>query len=76
MVPLVDRAHARARRLDGAGRRLVTAVAIQVRRLEHVRAQPSLPSTRPRVYHGVEDRHFNFNGTQGNLSARPVLSPS
>src|SRR6266511_3010427 len=30
-------------------------------------ATAGLLSTQPRVYHGAEDRHFNFNGIRGNL---------
>src|SRR6266540_1063440 len=33
-------------------------------------ATAGLLSTQPRVYHGAEDRHFNFNGIRGNLIAR------
>src|SRR6266511_3494126 len=32
-------------------------------------ATAGLLSTQPRVYHGAEDRHFNFNGIRGNLSS-------
>src|SRR6266545_6856635 len=37
-------------------------------------ATAGLLSTQPRVYHGAEDRHFNFNGIRGNLFLYPPCS--